>query len=240
MRIYMGGTSRPKLRKARQLAPSHVFGATWTPDDQRLNEIPFFVDNGAFTSSFDPDEWTDLLDRLEDFNYGPDFVVLPDVYNDAEGTMERHRQWASEVLDRGLPPAAVIQPGMDVGTQVKLADCIGADFVFVGGETRWKRAYGTNIVAAAKERGLSVHIGRPDGEDGLPWAYHIGADSADTSTIDQNGYWHYLERLEEVTQNHSKGGALKREGRQATLISDGGRGTGGKTGTGLDRPGGGD
>lgn len=216
MRIYMGGTTRPKLRKARQLAPSHCFGVTWTPHDRRLNEIPFFVDNGAFTQSFDPGEWVELLDQLEDYSYGPDFVVLPDKYNDAEGTMERHRMWASEVLDRGLPPAAVIQPGMNVETQVALADSIGADFVFVGGETRWKRAYGREIVEAAHERDMAVHIGRPDGEDGLPWAYNIGADSADTSTIDQNGYWHYLQRLEDVTQDYSKGGALKK-GRQATL-----------------------
>ncbi|WP_455448588.1 hypothetical protein [Natrinema thermotolerans] len=221
MRIYMGGTTRPKLRKARQLAPSHCFGVTWTPSDRRLNEIPFFVDNGAFTSSFDPDEWVDLLDKLEDYNYGPDFVVLPDEYNDAKGTMARHREWASEVLDRGLPPAAVIQPGMPVGTQVRLADKIGADFVFVGGATRWKRACGRDIVEEAHARDLAVHIGRPDGEDGLPWTYKIGADSADTSTIDQNGYWHYLERLEKVTQDHSKGDGPIKDTRQSQLVTDG-------------------
>lgn len=213
----MGGTSRPKLRKARQKAPSHVFGATWTPSDQRLNEIPFFVDNGAFTSSFDPDEWIPLLDQLEDYSYGPDFVVLPDVYNDAEGTIERHRKYAPEVLGRGLPPAAVVQPGMDVATQIRLADSIGAKFVFVGGETRWKRGHGYEIVEEAHDRDIAVHIGRPDGEEGLPWAYKIGADSADTSTIDQNGYWHYLEALEEVTEDHSSRGSRKKGHRQQTV-----------------------
>jgi hypothetical protein len=226
MRIYMGGTTRPKLRKARQLAPSHVVGVTWTPSDRRLNEIPFFVDNGAFTSSFDPNEWRDLLNQLEDYSYSPDFVVLPDEYNDAQGTMERHRKWASEVLDRGLPPAAVIQPGMDVETQVVLADRIGADFVFVGGKTRWKRAYAAEIVEHAHARDIAVHIGRPDGEDGLPWAYKIGADSVDTSTIDQNGYWHYLERLQSVTQDHSKEAPRKKDTRQSRLVPDGGRRTG--------------
>ena len=217
MRVYMGGTNRSRLRKARQLAPSHVFGVTWTPTDRRLNDIPFFVDNGAYTSSFDPDEWVALLDKLENYSYGPDFVVLPDVYNDAEGTIQRHRKWASEVLDRGLPPAAVIQPGMDIETQVRLIDRMGVDFVFVGGETRWKRAYGREIVEEAHARGLSVHIGRPDGEEGLPWAYKIGADSADTSTMDQNGYWHYLEKLEEATDDYSSRGSLKKDTRQSTL-----------------------
>lgn len=234
MRVYMGGTNRSRLRKARQLAPSHVFGVTWTPSDRRLNEIPFFVDNGAFTSSFDPDEWTALLDELEDYNYGPDFVVLPDVYNDAEGTMERHRKWASEVIGRGLPPAAVVQPGMPVDTQVQLADSIGADFVFVGGETRWKRAFGHEIVESAHDRDISVHIGRPDGEDGLPWTFKIGADSADTSTIDQNGYWHYLKRLEDATQDHSKGHTPIKENRQSKLVTGGSRATPSST-TATDR-----
>lgn len=221
MRVYLGGVSRPELQKARQLAPSHVFGATWTPHDRRLNEIPFFVDNGAYTSSFDPDEWTDLLDDLADYPYRPDFVVLPDVYDDAEGTLERHRMWAGEVIDRGLPPAAVIQPGLPVETQIALADSIGADFVFLGGSVRWKRAHGLEIVEAAHRRDMAVHIGNPSGEDGLEWAYKIGADSCDTSSITQNGYWHWVERLEDATQDGISRGALKKGSKQATL-PDGG------------------
>lgn len=216
MRIYLGGVSRSKLRTARHVAPSHVYGTTWTPTDRRLNEIPFVVDNGAYTSSFDSDEWTDLLDTLADYPYRPDFVVLPDKYNDAEQTVERHREWASEVFDRGLPAAAVVQPGLDVSLQVSLADRLGADFVFVGGRNDWKRAYGAEIVDAAHTRELHVHIGNPGGEDGLVWAYKIGADSVDTTTLCQNRYWHYLQRLEAITQDGlNREGRIK--GRQTTL-----------------------
>jgi hypothetical protein len=63
MRGYLGGMSRPELKKARQLAPSHVFGVTWTPHDRRLSQIPFFIDNGAFTSSFDPQPASDRVPR---------------------------------------------------------------------------------------------------------------------------------------------------------------------------------
>jgi hypothetical protein len=216
MRIYLGGVSRPKLRTARQVAPSHVYGTTWTPTDRRLNDIPFIVDNGAYTSSFDPDEWTELLDTLATYPYKPDFVVLPDKYNDAEQTVERHREWAHEVFDRGLSAAAVVQPGMDVALQVSLADRLGADFVFIGGRNDWKRAYGAEITDAAHTRDLRVHIGNPGGENGLVWAYKIGADSVDTTTICQNGYWRYLRRLEDITQDGlSRDGRIK--GRQATL-----------------------
>jgi hypothetical protein len=179
------------------------------------------VDNGAYTSSFDPDEWIELLDDLADYNYRPDFVVLPDVLNDAEGTLERHREWEAEVFDRGFSAAAVIQPGLPVKTQIALADRIGADFVFLGGAVRWKRAHGSEIVEEAHQRDLSVHVGNPSGADGFEWAYRIGADSCDTSSVTQNGYWHWVERLEEATQDSLSSNMLKKGGRQATL-TDGG------------------
>lgn len=221
MRVYLGGLTRPQLKKCHQIAPSHIYGGVWTPHDRSTpNEIPFIVDNGAYTGTFDPGEWTGLLDTLTRYNYGPDFVVLPDRYNDAEGTLERHRQFAPEVLNRHLTPAAVIQPGLPVEIQVSLADRIGAKFVFVGGENKWKRAMGAEIVEEAHGRDLRVHIGNPGGQEGLVWAYKIGADSADTSTITQNGYWHYLEKLKEVTQDHSKGPSYINEGRQSSVTDD--------------------
>jgi hypothetical protein len=217
MRVYLGGMSRPELKKARQLAPSHVFGVTWTPHDRRLSQIPFFIDNGAFTSSFDPEEWISLLDDVKDYSYRPDFVVLPDVLNDAVGTLERHREWASEVIDRDLRVASVVQPGMAVETQIRLADRIGADFVFLGGATRWQRSHGHEIIEQAHDRGLCVHIGNPSGKDGFTWAYKAGADSVDTSSVGQNGYWHYLEKLEQVTKDHSNRGGLKKKHKQTNL-----------------------
>jgi hypothetical protein len=105
---------------------------------------------------------------------------------------------------------------MDIELQVSLADRLGADFVFIGGRNDWKRAYGADIVDAAHNRDLRVHIGNPGGENGLVWAYKIGADSVDTTTICQNGYWRYLRRLEDITQDGLReGGRIK--GRQMTL-----------------------
>jgi len=217
MRIYLGGTNRARLRKARQRAPSHVFGTTWTPSDQRLADVPFFVDNGAFTSSFDPDEWRALLDQLERYAYRPDFVVLPDVYNDAEGTMARHREWIDAVDSRGLRPAAVLQPGMDVQTQIRLYDELNVGVCFVGGANRWKRAVGDEIVTAAHKRDLGVHIGNPGVPGGLRWAQRIDADSVDTASIVGSEAYHHLDELDGL----STGAGIK-GGRQAEIggVSD--------------------
>lgn len=211
MRVYMGDASDYALRKCRKRAPSHQFGRVWTPNHNRPGGS-YIVDNGAYTSSFDIDEWTPLLDKAEAHPWPPDFVVLPDVYGDAEGTLERHRQHVDAVLSRGLRPAAVMQPGLDESVQVRLADNIGADVIFVGGPNRWKRAHGEQIVTEAHDRGLAVHIGNPGVPGGLKWSLRIGVDSVDTSSIVGSEAWHHLNELE----GHSNRGALK-NGKQSKL-----------------------
>jgi hypothetical protein len=201
----MGDASNPSLRKCRERAPSHSFGRVWTPDNNRPGSS-YIVDNGAFTSSFDAGEWVDLLDKAESHPWPPDFVVLPDVYGDAEGTLERHREHVDAVLSRGLRPAAVMQPGMNEEVQVRLAERIGADVIFVGGPNRWKRTMGEQIVDAAHKRGMAVHIGNPGVPNGLRWACRIGADSLDTSSVVASEAYYHLDELE----GGSSRGSLKK------------------------------
>jgi len=217
MRVYHGGPSPEGLRRCRMAAPSHTHGACWTPQKMTPHEWPYFIDNGAFGGDFEASEWLDLLDTVDDkMPYQPDFVVLPDQYNDAEGTILRHREFVTEVLDRGFEAAPVIQPGMPVSSQIAIAEGVGADTVFVGGECRWQRAHGSEIVDEAHSRDIKVHIGNPGSADGLVWAYRTGFDSVDTSSILQNQYFHWLEQLESETTDLSRGSPIK-GGRQTDL-----------------------
>lgn len=217
MRVYHGAPSPENLRRCRAAAPSHVHGACWTPAKMTAHECPYFVDNGAFGGDFDRDEWVGLLDVVDEkMPHPPDFVVLPDAFNDAEETINRHRRHVLDVLDRGFDPAPVIQPGMPVATQIAIADGLGADTVFVGGECRWQRAHGGEIVDEAHARGLRVHIGNPGSADGLVWAYRAGFDTVDTSFILQNQYFNWLEELEDATTDLSRG-SLKKDSRQSGL-----------------------
>jgi len=217
MRVYLGGANRPRLKKARELAPSHVFGVTWTPSDQRLSQVPYFVDNGAYTGSFDPGEWVPLLDELDRYGYRPDFVVLPDVYNDAQATQELHEEWSSAVLGRGLTAASVAQPGLPVAEQVVFADDIGARVVFVGGDNNWKWAKMGTIVEEAHNRELLVHVGNPGGAGGLKRAYTSRVDSVDTSSICQNESWHWVEQLQEATEDYSRSNSQQNSTQQLEL-----------------------
>lgn len=203
MRLYYTGASPDNLRKAREHAPSHSHGYGWTPQKMTPHDGAYFLDNGAYSGKFDGELWVQTLDEaLTEMPTEPDFVVLPDVPGDARATIEKHREW---LYDRPLPLRSgeimrywVLQPGLSLETQFDAIE--GCQGVFVGGSRRWLRAHGDTIVRLARERGLRTHVGNPDGEDGLTWAYRTGFDSADTTTVFQNGYWHYLERLEDATE----------------------------------------
>lgn len=219
MRLFMSDASVPALAECRQRAPAHSYGRVWTPDLRRYGS-PYIVDNGEYQAAqqgreWCADEWRSVLDVAANQPFPPDFVVLPDVYNDAAATLARHREYIDEVQGRGLRPAAVLQPGMAADTQVRLADQIGARVVFVGGDNRWKRAVGEDIVTEAHNRGLAVHIGNPGLPGGLEWAQGIGVDSVDTSTIVTNQAYHHLDELDGLSK-----GSRKKGGKQATLGSE--------------------
>lgn len=203
MRLYYTGASPDNLRKAREHAPSHSHGYGWTPRKMTPHDGPYFLDNGAFSDAFDGQLWVNTLDEaLTEMPTEPDFVVLPDVLGNARETIDLHREW---LYERPLPLRSgelmrywVIQPGLPIATQFEAIE--GCQGVFVGGSTRWLRAHGDEIVAEAREHGLRAHVGNPGGADGLVWAYRTGFNSADTTTVFQNGYWHYLDRLEAATE----------------------------------------
>lgn len=220
MRLYYTGASPDNLRRARQHAPSHTHGYGWTPQKMTPHDGPYFLDNAAYTGAFDPEDYYETIDHaLREMPTAPDFFVLPDVYGDAAGTIERHRDW---LYHRRLPVGSgevmrywVLQPGRPLTEQFEAIE--GCQGVFVGGPRRWKRAYGHKIVSEAEARGLRTHVGNPGGADGLVWAYRVGFDSCDTTSVFQNGYWHYLTRLEDATEETGSGSPRDRPDEQAAL-----------------------
>ena len=203
MRLYYTGGSPDNLRKAREHAPSHSHGYGWTPQKMTPHDAPYFLDNGAYTDHFDSEAWVETVERaLIEMPRSPDFLVLPDVFGCAESTIRRHRDWLyRKSMGVGSGQCMrywVLQPGIPIEEQFEAIE--GCQGVFIGGPKRWKRAYGSAIVSEAEESGLRTHLGNPGGEGGLVWAYRTGFDSVDTTTVFQNGYWHYLDALEAVTE----------------------------------------
>lgn len=232
MRLYYTGASSDNLRKARQHAPSHMHGAGWTPAKMTPHDVPYFVDNGAYTDSFDFEAWFDTLEKAKtEMPRWPDFIVWPDVYNDAEATRELCEALFEIGWDRALLARradfdryVVFQPGLSLDELFQFAAEMGAGGIFVGGARRWQRAHGAEIVERAHEEDRGslgrrrVHLGNPGGADGLVWAYRAGFDSVDTTTIFQNGYWHYLDELEKVTEETN---TPTPDSKQLTLLESG-------------------
>lgn len=241
MRIYHGATSPEGLRKARSHAPSHTHGFGWSPAKMTPHDVPYFLDNGAYTGSFDKGEWIATLRQALEMPRQPDFVVYPDVFGDAEGTRERVRSifsyWSRDeirLLAR-FQRYVALQPGMSIDSQLEFAHNVGAAGVFVGGPKRWKRSHGTEIVRKASAKGFKTHVGNPSGQDGFVWAYTTGFDSCDTTSVVRNENWHWLDALESATQET---GSDDPPPEQARLIPATDGGTNEPKFVDTDRPGG--
>lgn len=194
MKIYHG-TTGADLQEARSHAPSHTHGNCWTPDKMTPKDRPYILDNGAYrcfirNEPWDADAFVGRLTQLASMPRDPDFVILPDVVTNPSKTRERAIKWAGVIDYTTAYPA---QDGVEPEEAVELADRTDSETIFVGGTVEWKRRIGEDMVETAHDHGLRCHIGRPGD---LTWAYSIGADSVDTTSIIRDKSWHRLDRLE--------------------------------------------
>ena len=99
--------------------------------------MPFVVDNGAFIawkagSSWEHDEWLNLLEKLRQQGKFPRWIAVPDVVGNREGTIRAWNEW-SEIARTYGPLAYCVQDGMKPSDVPR-----DADVVFVGGNDGWK------------------------------------------------------------------------------------------------------
>jgi len=197
MRIYHGVPSPAKLARCRAAAPSHEHGAEWLPDRMTDHGWPWILDNGVYTGAFQPRAWAEGLALAQQrMRNAPEFVVLPDAWQDWPQTKRRHdayREW----VPADWPVAAVAQPGGGVEDIVRFAVGIDADVLFIGGGREFQLAYADELIVTAHDHGLDAHIGQPGRS--LSWAEDLGADSVDTTSIVRNGYYDRLAKLEAAT-----------------------------------------
>jgi hypothetical protein len=196
--IYHGHASPSDLQSCRDALPSATHGVEWS-DAQRMpiRDEPYILDNGAYSASlsgdaWDPSEWFKLLRKAHDQPLEPDFVVLPDVYGDAEDTRLRHERYAQLVRSHGYDYYAVVQPGLPVESQVRFAEAISASGIFMGGPEDWKREVADVVRRESEKRALQLHVGQPGN---LGWALDVVVDSMDTTSIVVNDAWGRLSRL---------------------------------------------
>lgn len=136
---------------------------------------PWCCDNGAYSGRFDPDKFLKTLESLEPHAATCRFIVAPDVIQDAHGTLELWREWAPIIRSFAYPVALVAHNGMTPDDLP--AD---ADALFIGGSDEWRDAPSTHeLIAAAKARGMWIHVGRVNSNKRIRHWRTLGADSSD-------------------------------------------------------------
>jgi len=198
--FYHANATVKELEKMRQKSCRLKHGIEATPNTCYRRKDKWFLDNGAFTQDFDPEDWINTLDKCKEYKNKPDFVVLPDVFDDPVETIKRNWKYVEEARNRNLNYYSVAQKPMTANTAVQLALSLDADGVFVGGSWNWKQKTTSKIVDFAHKHGLKVHIGMP--KDYF-WAYQTGANSMDSSNIVRNQNYFLIQRIEDIIRTQS-------------------------------------
>lgn len=194
MKFYHGTDDHNVIEKAKNKCPGldHSYG--FTPNRMVSTAPHYFLDNGAFTKSFDEDKWISALDKIEDYyDNKPDFVVLPDVFNDAEKTWKKHRKYYKIVEKYGFKYYYVAQPPFQPEKTVKRALKIDASGIFLGGSWH-KPSVADSYIEEAKKQGLKFHIGMPKN---YKWVCSTNTDSFDSVSVARNKNFKRLEKLQE-------------------------------------------
>lgn len=149
----------------------------------RTEGFPYALDNGAWTAHqrgepLDEVAFGAALDKL---GADADFVVVPDVVGDWDGTRRLADIWLPRLRGAGLRRLVVAQDG---ATPETLGPYLGFGVgVFVGGSTRWKEASAGWCCALARARGAYAHVGRVNTMRRIKVCAAAGADSFDGSGV---------------------------------------------------------
>lgn len=102
--------------------------------------IEFVLDNDAFLCwrekrEFDVDAWQKMIWKVEKTRLLPQWIVVPDVVCDRDGTLRNWEKYSPMIKDHSK--AFVLQDGIAIG------DLPEADIYFVGGSTefKWRTAH---------------------------------------------------------------------------------------------------
>jgi hypothetical protein len=140
--------------------------------------IPWAADNDCYQGLV-PERYRAMLRAIAHLP-GCLFVTAPDVVGNWQATRDLFELWAPELQGLGLPVALVAQDGLTAAR----TPWQSIDALFIGGSTEWKLSTDAQrVAAAARERGLWLHMGRVNSRRRYDYARAIGCDSVDGSSF---------------------------------------------------------
>lgn len=183
--IYLSGVTSDRDEPALIAAGMGLMLGPHNSYHLRADRYPYFAaDNGCFADKWVEDihlAWLDRLPRERCL-----FAVAPDVYPDAQATLERSLEYFDLLREMGFPVALVAQ---DHAEKLELPwddfDCL-----MIGGEKKddarkeWKLSIeAEGLVHEARSKGKWVHMGRVNSITRMARARSMGCHSADGTFI---------------------------------------------------------
>jgi hypothetical protein len=198
--LYLANACSPAIRAAMTTGGLRL-GQMCTPAEGRapLPGVAWAADNGCYGNGWPGERrWLRWLEQHAVHAGRCLFATAPDVVGDAEATLDRSIRWLAVIRELGYPAALVAQDGLEdlpvPWTRI--------DVLFLGASTAWKLGpHATALTAAARRRGIGVHMGRVNSQARYRHAARIGCASVDGTCLiyapDRN-----LTRLRRWTTDH--------------------------------------
>lgn len=199
MKIYLSASFGTKKN---DLVKECGFGLVYSPCFilPERNDIPYILDNGAWTAFNQKTEWDEeQFYKAVSIYPNYDFVIIPDIVAGGKSSLKR----SIEHIDRlEHPRYLAVQNGIFGGDCLKVVPHI--DGIFVGGDMIWKLREAEYWCNFAHKYGLKCHIGRVGTKKLYDWAMQCGADSVDGSTPVRHDQIHLVNGWIEESKNQSR------------------------------------
>ena len=180
--VYLGDTGKLSFQKTMDELGWGI--VTVDVITSSIRKRPFILDNGAFISWRNDQEWNEdrflgTVDKVYKSGKKPDFVILPDKVGGGVASLALSHSWI-ERLPKEWPKALASQDGL---TNQELISAMSHEDIsvwFLGG-TDAHKLHAKDYCEAAHRIGKKFHFARCSTLEKLDWAMEIRVDSLDSS-----------------------------------------------------------
>lgn len=196
------GASNPENERVQYLTENNI-GIMISAEHWAKPFTRYAVDNGAWSDfvhnkPFSDDRFQKTLGKISYQDNAPDFIVLPDIVQGGEASLDLSKQYL--YLTDTHPCYLAVQDG--INPKMLTTEILNAvDGLFVGGSDVWKWRYLHLWVDLAHSHNKKIHVGRVGTLKNMQRCFYSGVDSADGSSLIRNQRHTDIMRFLRIAEN---------------------------------------